>query len=50
MSNAAASKDETINLKIPGWILEAVKEDADKQGSSVQTFIINAIIKAITRQ
>lgn len=50
MINQAASKDETIKLTIPGWILEAVKEDAEKKYTSVQTFIINAIIKAITKQ
>ncbi len=49
MSNPAA-RDESITISVPGWIHEAITEDSKKKGSSIQTFIIQAIIKSITNK
>lgn len=48
MSNLAASKDETISIKIPGWVLESLNEHAQKQKVSLQTLILNCVVKHIT--
>lgn len=47
MSNPAA-QDESVTIKIPGWVHESIQEEAAKQNVSIQTLIINSIIKTIT--
>jgi predicted DNA binding CopG/RHH family protein len=42
--------DATISIQVPLWVLEAIKEEAEKKSVSIQTFTLQSIIQTITKK
>lgn len=40
----------SVTVQIPLWVLEAVKEGAEKQNLTIQSFIIKSVINTITQK
>jgi len=40
----------SVTLKVPLWVLEAVKEMSEKEGISIQSLIMQSVIKTITEK
>lgn len=40
----------SVTIKMPLWVLEAVKDEAEKQNLTIQSLIMKSVITSITKK